>query len=80
MSAGLPVVTSNRSALAEVAGDAALLVNPEDAYEIRIAIEEALEEGPTRRRLIHAGLQREQEFGWFKAARETLRVYRRLLE
>ena len=80
MSAGLPVVTSNRSALAEVAGDAALLVNPEDAYEIRIAIEEALEEGPTRRRLIHAGLQREQEFGWFKAARETLWVYRRLLE
>ena len=79
MSAGLPVVTSNRSALSEVAGDAALLVNPEDPCEIRSAIEEALEEGPTRRRLINAGSRREQEFSWFKAARETLQVYRRLL-
>ncbi len=78
MSAGLPVVTSNRAALAEVAGDAALLVNPEDPHELRIAIEEALEAGAVRRRLIEAGLQRESEFSWMKAAHETMQIYRSL--
>ena len=78
MSAGLPVVTSNRSALADVAGDAGLLVNPEDPYDLRIAIEEALDDGPTRRHLIEAGFKREGEFSWIKAAHETMRVYRRL--
>ena len=80
MSAGLPVVTSNRSALAEVAGNAALLVDPEDSYDLRIAIEEVLEEGPTRRRLIEAGFRRERQFSWVKAAHETMRVYRRLVK
>jgi len=80
MSAGLPVVTSNRSATAEVAGEAALLVNPEDSYDLRIAIEEALEDGPTRRRLIQAGFKREGEFSWTKAAHQTMRVYRRLIK
>lgn len=78
MSAGLPVVTSNRAALAEVAGNAALLVNPEDSHELRIAIEEALEEGAVRRRLVEAGLRRESEFSWMKAAHETMQIYRSL--
>ena len=78
MSAGLPVVTSKRSALAEIAADAALLVNPEDSLELRIAIEEALEEGSVRRRLIAAGLERQSEFSWLKAAHETMQIYRRL--
>jgi glycosyltransferase involved in cell wall biosynthesis len=76
MSAGLPVVTSNRAALAEVAGDSALLVNPEDSHELRVAIEEALEDGAVRRRLFEAGLRRESEFNWMKAAHETMQIYR----
>jgi glycosyltransferase involved in cell wall biosynthesis len=80
MSAGLPVVTSNRAALAEVAGDAALLVNPEDSHELRVAIEEALEDGAIRRRLIGAGLRREGEFNWMKAAHETMQIYRRVVK
>jgi len=79
MSAGLPVVTSNRSALAEIAGDAALLVKPEDAHELRVALEEAMEEGPVRRRLIADGLEHQNKFSWMKAAHETMQVYRRLM-
>ncbi|HUG82437.1 MAG TPA: glycosyltransferase family 1 protein [Bryobacterales bacterium] len=80
MSAGLPVVTSNRAALAEIAGEAALLVDPENPHELRGAIEEVLEAGAVRRRLIEAGLRRESEFSWMKAAHETMQVYRRVVE
>lgn len=78
MSAGLPVVTSNSSALQEVAGDAALLVEPADADGLRAALQSALEDTPVRERLVAAGLQRVAGFTWSRAAQQTLEVYRRL--
>jgi alpha-1,3-rhamnosyl/mannosyltransferase len=78
MSAGLPVVTSHRSALPEVAGDAALLVDPEDNDVIVDAIGRILEDSGLRRRLIDAGLVRAGQFSWTKAAAETLKVYDKL--
>jgi glycosyltransferase involved in cell wall biosynthesis len=78
MSAGLPVVTSNRSALAEVAGEAALRVDPCQTEEIRLALERILSDTDCRQRLIEAGYRRAAEFTWEKAAAATLGVYRRL--
>ena len=79
MSAGLPVVTSDRGALPEVAGDAALIVDPENPGAIRNALLDAIEDGTIRRRLINAGLKRCDEFSWVKAAHETFRVYQKLV-
>ena len=78
MSAGLPVVTSHGSALKEVAGDAAVLVDPLDADGLCAALQSALEDSPVRERLIAAGLRRAAAFSWPEAARKTLQVYRGL--
>jgi glycosyltransferase involved in cell wall biosynthesis len=75
MSAGLPVVTSNRSALKEVAGDAGLLVDPLDVDALRGALQAALEDKGAREGLIAAGFRRAAAFTWQLAARETLAVY-----
>lgn len=76
MSAGLPVVTSNGSALKEVAGDAALLVDPLDVNGLRNALQAALEDPLERHRLVAAGLRRAAGFTWQRAAQQTLAVYR----
>jgi glycosyltransferase involved in cell wall biosynthesis len=76
MSAGLPVVTSNSSALKEVAGDATLLVDPLDVDGLRSAIQIALEDTAARESLAAAGLRRAAGFTWQRAAQETLAVYR----
>ena len=75
MSAGLPVVTSNRSSLPEVAAGAARLVDPESTDEIAAAIEDVIVNQDLRERLVRQGRARAAEFNWIKAAHETLRVY-----
>lgn len=79
MARGIPVVCSNRSAVPEVAGDAALLVDPEDAEELgtslaRLAMDEELQQ-----ELIRRGLVRAAEFTWESAVELTWRVYQELL-
>jgi O-antigen biosynthesis alpha-1,2-mannosyltransferase len=78
MSAGLPVVTSNGSALKEIAGDAALLVDPLDVAGLRGALQTALDDPVVRDRLVAMGYCRAAEFTWPRAAQETLAVYRRM--
>ena len=78
MSAGLPVVTSNRSSLPEVAGGAARLVDPESTDEIEAGIEDVIVNQDLRQRLIRLGKARAAEFNWMKAAHETLNVYDQL--
>jgi glycosyltransferase involved in cell wall biosynthesis len=78
MAHSVPVVTSRRSALPEVAGDAALLVNPEDPEEIaaalvRLASDEALCADLARR-----GRERAVQFSWESALAKTWEVYREL--
>ncbi len=73
MASGCPVVTSNVSSMPEVAGKAAVLVNPEKVEDIARGIEEALE---SREELIKKGRARAQEFSWEKTALQTLKVYR----
>lgn len=76
MAVGCPVVVSDRGSLKEVAGHAAVLVDPEDVTSISFGIETALAH---RARLIAKGLKHESTFTWQKTARETLGVYRRVL-
>jgi glycosyltransferase involved in cell wall biosynthesis len=80
MARGVPTATSNRSSLPEVAGDAALLFDPEDVGAITAALESLLYDPATAERLRAAGPQRAREFSWDRAARQTLDVYRRTLE
>ncbi len=75
MAAGVPVVTSNRSALAEVAGEAALLVNPDMVEELAYALTRLAADQPLREELARKGLARAKEFSWAKAIEKTWRVY-----
>jgi glycosyltransferase involved in cell wall biosynthesis len=78
MAAGAPVVASRRGALPEVAGDAALLVEPE-AAALADALGRVLGDARLRERLREAGLARARGFSWERAAAETLAVYRAAL-
>ena len=78
MAAGCPVVASHCSSIAEVAGDAALGVDPEDHEAIAEAIVAIGRSADERRRWRERGLARAQHFGLERMGRETLAVYRRL--
>ncbi|MFQ1933234.1 glycosyltransferase family 4 protein [Aeromonas veronii] len=64
MACGVPVLTSNTTSLPEVAGDAALLVNPESVDEIRVGIEQLVHDEALRTELIAKGLERAKLFSW----------------
>lgn len=76
---GVPVVTSNRSSLPEVAGDAALLVDPGDPAAIARAMRLVLEDPGEAGRLRAAGLTRAAEFSWARTAELTAASYARAL-
>ena len=75
MACGTPVVTSNLSALPEVAGEAGMLVDPYDSHAISQALAELLESQPRREELSRRGLERARRFTWHQVAEQTLRVY-----
>ena len=77
---GCPVITSNRSSLPEVTGDAALLINPDRPQEITQAMVQLTGDRPLREHLVQRGLARAKAFSWEKTARLTLAVYRELLK
>lgn len=79
MAASVPVIASNRSALPEVCGDAAILVNPESEEELAAALLLLAEGGARRRDLVERGKCRAEQFKWEKAVSATLDVYRELL-
>lgn len=78
MACGAPVVTSDRSSLPEVAGDAALLANPDDPAELGQAMARALEDRALRDSLVAKGFERAKLFRWEESARQVMRVYREL--
>ncbi len=78
MACGTPVVTSNTTAIPEVAGDAALLVPPTDDDAILDATLRVLRDDGLRSALSAAGQRRAERFSWDRAARELLGVYRQL--
>lgn len=80
MSCGAPVVTSRVSSLPEVAGDAALLVDPHDTDAVVEAISALLDDAGLRHSMRAKGLDRAAHFSWEQTARLTLEVYRRCME
>jgi glycosyltransferase involved in cell wall biosynthesis len=79
MAHGLPVLTSNVSALPEVAGDAAWLVDPMDTTSIAAGLDRLTEDQALRDRLAQQGLTRSAGFTWERTVEETWKVYRELL-
>lgn len=75
MACGCPVITTERGCSPEVAGDAAILVNPEDPDEIATAVQRVLTDEALRSQLVERGLTRTRQFSWEKCARETLAVF-----
>ncbi|MCX7840735.1 MAG: glycosyltransferase, partial [Anaerolineae bacterium] len=80
MASGIPTICARVSSLPEVAGDAALLVDPRDVGDIVNAIERVLTDHVLRATLRARGLARACEFTWERTARETRRVYKNLEE
>lgn len=81
MACGSPVVTSNVSAMPEVAGDAGILVNLYNMYnmeEIAEAVYQVLSKTSLRDELIQKGLERAKQFSLENAARKTLAVYEKV--
>ena len=75
MACGTPVVTSDISAPAEVAGNAALLVDPYDVSALAQAMGRLLSDASLRAELSMRGLERARQFSWQRTARETLSLY-----
>jgi glycosyltransferase involved in cell wall biosynthesis len=74
MACGTPVICSSTTSLPEVAGDAAVLVDPSDTAAISQAIQNLLADEPLRSSLRIRGLARAQEFTWDRAAQQTWQV------
>jgi glycosyltransferase involved in cell wall biosynthesis len=79
MARGIPVATSDRTSLAEVAGEAALLFDAEDERSIAAGIQRMLNEEGLAERLAAAGLAQAANFTWDAAAERTVAAYRRAL-
>jgi glycosyltransferase involved in cell wall biosynthesis len=79
MAAGLPVICSRGSALEEVAGGAAILVNPLDTRSIADGIDKVLGDPGLAQKLRDAGLEQSRKFNWDTAAAKTLQFYRQIV-
>ena len=79
MACGTPVLTSNRASMAEIAGSAAYLVDPEDTQSIRRGLEAILRHRDLAVALSQRGRDRAARFSWSETAERTLEVYREVL-
>ncbi len=79
MACGVPVMASNRGALPEIAGGAAMLVNPEDIEDMVHGLSTLLNDEALRQQLAQAGRRRAADFTWERAAAQTAALYRELL-
>jgi len=78
MNYGVPVITSNVSSMPEVAGDAALLVDPNDDKGLADAMKKILVNDEIRKIMISKGYERVKKFSWKRCARETLDVFEKV--
>ncbi len=78
MAHGTPVLTSNTSSLPEVVGNAAMLVNPENVFEIMRALHRVLVDQALRDKLKERGYEQAKKFSWDASARQILGVYEKV--
>lgn len=79
MKMGTPVITSNCSSMQEIAGSAAILVDPTNVGQLAKAMLNITQHKDTRTRLINLGNKRVRDFSWEKAAREVCKLYEKYL-
>lgn len=79
MACGAPVICSNASSLPEVVGDAGIPVDPRDVSGLAQAISRVLNDEPLRRELRARGIKQASRFTWERTARETLELYKNVL-
>jgi glycosyltransferase involved in cell wall biosynthesis len=75
MAHGTPVVTSNVSSLPEVVGNAAVLVHPENVFEIMRALHRVLMDQPLREKMKQRSYRQAQKFSWEKSVRRIVEIY-----
>lgn len=80
MACGCPVICSNVASMPEVAGDAALFIDPSNSDDLTGAIETLLQDSELRNRMINKGYQQNAAFNWGKTAGKTIALYSRLRE
>ena len=80
MACGAPVITSNTSSLPEVAGDAALLIDPHNTGELSAAIMRILQDKSLQEELRQKGYERAKQFTWQASARKMLSIYQKLYD
>jgi len=76
MAHGTPVVTSNTSSIPEVVGNAAIMVNPENVFEIQRALYRVLLDQNLREKLKARGVEQAQKFSWDESVGRMLKVYK----
>src|SRR5271169_2682487 len=80
MAHGTPVVTSNTSSIPEVVGNAAVMVNPENVFEIMHALHRVLLDQAVRDKLKARGVLQAQHFSWDDSVRRMLQVYHEVVQ
>jgi len=70
-----PVIASNTSSLPEVLDDAAVLVNPENVFDIARGMKHILQDDALREKLVRKGIEQVGKFSWKVAAEKVLRTY-----
>lgn len=75
MACGTPVITSNCTSMPEIAGDAALLVDPNSAESIAAGIHKMMSDASLREEYRQKGLNRRKQFSWSRSARKMVEIY-----
>ncbi|MBU0721871.1 glycosyltransferase family 4 protein [Patescibacteria group bacterium] len=79
MAHGLVVVSSNKTCLPEILGQAALYFNPEDEIDMKNKIEQALADEKLRENLRNRGYEQAKKYSWSRCTSQTLKVYKNCL-
>ncbi len=80
MACGCPVICSNTSSLPEVAGDAAVLIDPRESEELTEALDRVMEDADLHQSMRRRGLARAMEFSWENTALKTLEVFAKVVQ
>lgn len=80
MACGTPVITSNVTSIPEIAGDAAVLIEPTNKEQLNKAIVKMLDDGSLKNDMIKKGFEQSAKFSWRKMAIDTLAIYEGLMQ
>ena len=78
MACGTCVLSSDRSSLPEIAGDAAFYFNPEDSASLSQSVQEFLSNSEERKKILANGIKQSKRFSWVKHAEELIKIYREI--